>query len=37
MTILEKIDSISFILDAVKRIGRTFYYTDYEDILDVIF
>ncbi len=37
VTILEKIDSISFILDAVKRIGRTFYYTDYEDILDVIF
>lgn len=37
VTIVEKIDSISFILDAIKRIGRTFYYTDYEDILDVIF
>lgn len=37
VTILEKIDSISFILDSIKRIGRTFYYTDYEDILNVIF
>jgi len=37
VTIVEKIDSISFILDSVKRIGRTFYYTDYEDILNVIF
>ena len=38
VTILEKIDSISFILDSIKRLGRTFYYTDYEDILrNVIF
>ena len=37
ITLLEKIDSVSFILDSVKRIGRTFYYTDYEDILNVLF
>lgn len=37
ITLLEKIDSISFILDSVKRFGRTFYYTDYEDILNVLF
>ena len=35
-TLIEKIDSISFILDSVKRLGRTFYYTDYEDILNVL-
>jgi hypothetical protein len=37
ITIEEKIDSVSFILDAVKRLGRTVYYTDYEDILNVLF
>jgi len=36
VTLIEKIDSISFILDSVKRLGRTFYYTDYEDILNVL-
>jgi len=37
ITLLEKIDSISFLLDSIKRMGRTFYYTDYEDILNVLF
>jgi hypothetical protein len=34
--LIEKINSVTFILESLKRIGRTFYYTDYEDILDVL-
>ena len=34
--LIEKINSVTFILESIKRIGRTFYYTDYEDILDVL-
>ena len=37
VTLIEKINSISFILDALKRIGRTFYYTDYEDAVNAVF
>jgi hypothetical protein len=37
VTLVEKIDSLSFIMDSIKRIGRTFYHTAYEDIGDVIF
>jgi hypothetical protein len=33
----ENIDSLSFILDSFKRIGRTFYHTAYEDIGNVLF
>ena len=36
ITMIEKVDSISFIVDSVKRLGRTFYHTAYEDIGDVI-
>jgi hypothetical protein len=36
VTLIEKIDSISFVIDSVKRLGRTFYHTAYEDIGDVI-
>jgi hypothetical protein len=36
VTMIEKIDSLSFIIDSVKRLGRTFYHTAYEDIGDVI-
>lgn len=36
ISMIEKIDSLSFIIDSVKRLGRTFYYTAYEDIGDVI-
>jgi hypothetical protein len=36
VTMVEKIDSLSFIIDSVKRLGRTFYHTAYEDIGDVI-
>ena len=36
ITMIERIDSLSFIVDSVKRIGRTFYHTAYEDIGDVI-
>lgn len=37
ITLVEKINSISFILDALKRIGRTFYFTAYEDIGEAVF
>ncbi len=37
ITLIEKINSISFILDSVKRLGRTIYYSDYEDIGNVLF
>jgi hypothetical protein len=36
VTMVEKIDSLSFIIDSVKRLGRTFYHTAYEDIGDAI-
>ena len=36
VTMIEKIDSLSFIINSVKRLGRTFYHTAYEDIGDVI-
>ena len=36
ITMIEKIDSLTFVIDSVKRIGRTFYHTAYEDIGDVI-
>jgi len=35
--LIEKINSISFVLDALKRIGRSAYYTDYEDIGKALF
>jgi hypothetical protein len=37
VTMIEKIDSLWFILDSAKRIGRTFYYTAYEDIGKMLF
>jgi hypothetical protein len=37
ISLLEKVNSISAILDALKRIGRTVYYTDYESALDAVF
>ena len=37
VTLVEKIDSLSFIVDSIKRIGRTLYYTAYEDIGKVLF
>lgn len=37
ITLIEKINSISFILDSVKRLGREIFYSDYEDIGKVIF
>jgi hypothetical protein len=37
ISMIEKIDSLTFVLDSVKRIGRTFYHTAYEDIGDVLF
>jgi hypothetical protein len=37
ITMVERIDSLSFVVDAVKRIGRTFYDTAYEDIGQVLF
>jgi hypothetical protein len=37
VTMIEKIDSISFVVDTIKRIGRTFYHTAYEDIGHVLF
>lgn len=37
VTMIEKIDSISFILDSFKRVGRTLYATAYEDVGDVLF
>jgi hypothetical protein len=36
ITMVEKIDSVSFILDSVKRVGRTFAATAYEDIPRVL-
>ncbi len=36
ITMIEKIDSLSFILDSVKRVGRTFAATAYEDIPRVL-
>jgi hypothetical protein len=36
ISMIEKIDSLSFIIESVKRLGRTFYHTAYEDIGDVI-
>ncbi len=36
ITLIEKIDSLSFVLDSVKRLGRTFYHTAYEDIGNVL-
>jgi hypothetical protein len=36
ITLIEKIDSFSFVLDSVKRLGRTFYQTAYEDIGNVL-
>ena len=37
ITLIEKIDSLTFAIDSFKRIGRAFYYTAYEDIGDVLF
>jgi hypothetical protein len=37
ITMIERINSLSFVVDSVKRIGRTFYNTAYEDIGDVLF
>jgi hypothetical protein len=37
VTMIEKIDSISFVVDTIKRIGLTFYHTAYEDIGNVLF
>jgi hypothetical protein len=37
ITLIEKIDSLTFIIDSVKRLGRTFYHTAYEDIGNVLF
>lgn len=36
VTLIEKVDSLSFVLDSVKRLGRTFYHTAYEDIGNVL-
>ena len=36
VTMIEKIDSLSFIIDSFKRIGLTFYHTAYEDIGEVL-
>jgi hypothetical protein len=36
ITMIEKIDSMSFILDSLKRVGRTFAATAYEDIPRVL-
>ena len=36
ITLIEKIDSLSFAIDSVKRISRTFYHTAYEDIGNVV-
>jgi hypothetical protein len=36
ISLIEKIDSVTFIVDAAKRIGRLAYYTAYEDIGKVI-
>jgi hypothetical protein len=36
ITMIEKIDSLSFILDSLKRVGRTFAATAYEDIPKVL-
>jgi hypothetical protein len=36
ITMIERIDSLSFIIDSVKRVGRTFYHTAWEDIGEVI-
>jgi hypothetical protein len=37
ITMIERINSLSFVIDSVKRIGRTFYNTAYEDIGNVVF
>ena len=37
ITMIEKIDSLTFVIDSVKRMGRTFYNTAYEDIGNVLF
>lgn len=37
VAMIEKIDSLTFIIDSAKRIGRTFYHTAYEDIGNVLF
>ncbi|HEX2571524.1 MAG TPA: hypothetical protein VH877_18330 [Polyangia bacterium] len=37
ITMIEKIDSISFVVDTIKRLGLTFYHTAYEDIGKVLF
>jgi len=37
ITMIERINSLSFVIDSVKRVGRTFYNTAYEDIGNVLF
>ena len=37
VTMIEKVDSISFIIDSIKRTSRTFYHTAYEDVGKVLF
>jgi hypothetical protein len=37
ISMIEKIDSTSFIVDSVKRLGRAFYATAYEDVGKVLF
>lgn len=37
ITMIERVDSLSFVVDTVKRVGRTFYDTAYEDVGKVLF
>jgi hypothetical protein len=37
LDLIEKIDSLSFVLDAIKRVGLAAYHTSYADIGDVLF
>ncbi|MFG2741226.1 hypothetical protein ACGFY0_14345 [Streptomyces chartreusis] len=37
ISMVERVDSLSFMVDTVKRIGRTFYDTAYEDVGNVLF
>ncbi len=36
ITLIEKVDSISFVIDSVKRLGRLKFFSAYEDLGDVI-
>jgi hypothetical protein len=36
ITLIEKVNSISFVIDSIKRLAQTAYYTDYEDVLNFL-